>query len=107
MAACPGTKSALMKPCQGKDKYTNRFHFFKDQDSVDARHDRVRGIGNIQQRVPHHGAATPLALPTKKYTTYHGGAAGNVIGPVVMQNASAQWTATWHEKKLIYGIATA
>ena len=48
--------------------------------------------------------ATTLALPPNKYSTYHGGAAGNVIGPVVWQKASAQWAATWYEKKLIYGI---
>ena len=48
--------------------------------------------------------ATPLALPPKMYTTYHGGTGGNVIGPVALQNASTQWVLPWKDKKLIYGI---
>ena len=27
-----------------------------------------------------------------------------MIGPLVLQNASAQWAATWNKHKLIYGI---
>ena len=77
-----GNERVLMMPFQRADKCTNRFHIFKDQDSVDARHERVRGIGNIQQtEYLTMVTATPLALPPKKYTTYHGGTAGNVIGP--------------------------
>ena len=48
--------------------------------------------------------ATPLALPPKKYTTYHGGTCGNVIDPEVLQNASAQCVLPWSDKQLIYGI---
>ena len=99
-----GNESVLMKPFQGKDKSTKRFHLIKDQDSVDARHERVRGIGNIQQTEwLTMVTATPLTLPPKKYTTYNGGTGGNVIGPVVLQSASAQWNSTWSDKKLIYG----
>ena len=105
MAGMFENENVLTKPFQGKDKCTKRFHLIKDQDSVDARHERVRGIGNIQQTEwLTLVTATPLTLPPKRCTTYNGGAGGNVIGPVVLQNASAQWAATWNEKKLIYGI---
>jgi hypothetical protein len=54
------------------------FHASKDQDNVDARHERVRGIGSIHQTESLTLAtATPLALPPNIYTTYHGGTGGN------------------------------
>ena len=95
-----GNESVLMKPFKGKNVCTNRFHIFKDQDSVDARHERVRGIGNIQQTEwLSMVTASPMTLPPKKYNTYHGGTGGNVIGPVVLQSANMQWNTTWSEKK--------
>ena len=61
-----------MKPFHRKDQCTNALHCFKDQDSVDARREQVRGIGNIQ-----HTewltvvTATTLAFPHNKYIAYH------------------------------------
>jgi hypothetical protein len=99
-----GNEALLMKPFAGKDKTTKKIHILKDQDSVDRRHERVRGIGNIQQmETLHLVTATPITLPPMKYEGWPGGTGGNAIGPVVLQGADEQWNATWAEKKLIYG----
>ena len=101
-----GNTCVFMKPIQRKDRCTKMCQSCHDQESVDARHERVRGSGNIQKTEwPTLVTATPVTLPPKKYTTYYGGTGGNMIAPVVMQNASTQSSAPWSENHIMYGIA--
>ena len=63
-----GNRSVFMKPFQGKDKCTTMFHIYNDQDSVEARHERVRDIGNIHQTESltcHFGDSNTIGPPTQ------------------------------------------
>ena len=73
----------LLKPFAGKDKVVKKIYIIEDQQSVDQRHERVRGIVNIKQM--ESLTSTQLTLPPKKYTHCPGGTGGDVLGPVVLQ----------------------
>ena len=68
-----------------------------DLASVDMRHERVRGVGNIKQ------TETMLVVSQNQfslpYQVYTRGTNGDVIGPVALTPAEMQWQATWAEKK--------
>ena len=50
-----GNVGTLLKQFQSKDKVSKTFTVLKDLASVDKRHERVRGVGNVKQTVasPH------------------------------------------------------
>ena len=99
-----GNVSTLFKAFQGKEKATKHFYIVKDLKSLDARHERVRGVGNIRQtETMIVMSQTQITLPPVDYQTYPGGTYGDCIGPVVLTPAEEQWRATWADKKKIFG----
>ena len=75
----------LYSSFQNKTKVSEMFTVLKDVASMDAGHERVRGVGNIRQRETMLSITqNQLTLPLVKYQTYHGGTYGDVIGPVVL-----------------------
>ena len=71
-----------------------------DLASVDRRHERVRGVGNIKQTETMLVVSqNQINLPLVKYQVYTRGTNGDVIGPVVLTPTESQWQATWAEKK--------
>jgi hypothetical protein len=99
-----GNMAALMKPFQGKERASKSLTIIKEQASVDARHERVRGVGNIRQtETMILVSQVPLNLPPQKYKTYWGSTGGEIIGPVVLPPAERQWCTTWATKKLVLG----
>ena len=76
----------------------------KDLKSLDARHERVRGVANIRQtETMIVMSQCQIVLPPVDYQTYSGGNYGDSIGPVVLTPAEEQWRTTWAEKKKIFG----
>jgi hypothetical protein len=99
-----GNVNTLFKVFQGKEKATKTFFVTKDLKSLDARHERVRGVANIRQtETMIVMSQTQITLPPVDYQTYPGGTYGDCIGPVVLTPAEEQWRATWADKKKIFG----
>lgn len=99
-----GNVGTLFKAFQGKEKVSKTFTILKDLNSVDARHERVRGVGNIRQTESMLIVSqNQIVLPPVQYQTYSGGTYGDVIGPVVLTPPEQQWRTTWAEKKKIFG----
>ena len=60
-----GNESVLMTLFQAKDKCSKPTHLSNVKDTVDARHERARGIGNIHQTESRAlVTTTPWALPS-------------------------------------------
>ena len=99
-----GNVNTLFKVFQGKEKATKTFFVTKDLKSLDARHERVRGVANIRQTETMIALTqSAMILPPVDYQTYNGGSYGDLIGPVILTPAEEQWRATWAEKKKIFG----
>jgi len=99
-----GNVGTMHKAFQSKDRVSKSFTVLKDVNSVDARHERVRGVGNIRQtETLLIVSQTQIAVPPVKYPTYPGGTYGDVIGPVMLTPPEQQWRADWSEKKKIFG----
>ena len=80
----------MLKAFQSKDKVSKTFTVL-DLASVDMRHERVRGVGNIKQ------TETMLVVSQNQinlqYQVYTRGN-GDAIGPVVLTPSEMQWQAT-------------
>ena len=99
-----GNVGAMLKAFNGKDKVSKTFTVLKDLASVDKRHERVRGVGNVKQTETLLVVSqNQINLPPVKYQQFTGGTNGDVIGPVVLAPPETQWQATWAEKKEIFG----
>ena len=99
-----GNVNTLFKAFQGKEKSTNKFYIVKDLKSLDARHERVRGVANIRQtETMVVMSQAQITLPPVEYNTYSGGTYGDSIGPVVLTPPEEQWRAPWGVKKKIFG----
>ena len=95
-----GNVGALLKQFQTKDKVSKTFTVLKDLASVDKRHERVRGVGNVKQTETLLVVSqNQINLPPVKYQEFTGSTNGDVIGPVVLAPPDTQWQATWAEKK--------
>ena len=94
----------LMKPFPAK-KAVKEFKVFKDEESVLARYEKVRGVGTVQLNEGLHLVSrAPLQSVTpKKFMQYLGSTAGDMIGPVIMP--PSPWTLSWPAKKKVYGIS--
>ena len=83
-----GNVGTLLKQFQTKDKVSKTFTVLKDLASVDKRHERVRGVGNIKQTETMLVVSqNQINLPPVEYQKYTGGTSGDVIGPVVLTAA--------------------
>ena len=95
-----GNVGTLLKQFQTKDKVSKTFTVLKDLASVDKRHERVRGVGNVKQTETLLVVSqNQINLPPVKYQQFTGGTNGDVIGPVVLAPPETQWQATWAEKR--------
>ena len=95
-----GNVGAMRKAFNSKDKVSKTFTVLKDLASVDKRHERVRGVGNVKQTETLLVVSqNQINLPPVKYQQFTGGTNGDVIGPVVLAPPETQWQATWAEKK--------
>ena len=91
-----GNVGTMLKAFQSKGKVSKTFTVLKDLASVDMRHERVRGVGNIKQ------TETMLVVGQNQinlpYQVYTGGTNGDAIGPAVLTPSAMQWQATWAER---------
>jgi hypothetical protein len=101
-----GNLGELLRPFAGKLKSVKSFVLWRDEDSYQARHRRVRGIGSCQlQEGLHIVSADVPALRPVKFNTYKGTTAGTMIGPIIMPEPASLWQASWPVKKEIYTAA--
>ena len=99
-----GNVATMYKAFQSKEKVSKSFIVLKDVNSVDSRHERVRGVGNIRQtETLLIVSQNQITVPPVQYQTYSGGTYGDVIGPIVLTMPEHQWRANWSEKKRIFG----
>jgi hypothetical protein len=95
-----GNVGTMLKAFHSEDKVSKTFTVLKDLASVDKRHERVRGVGNVKQTETLLVVSqNQINLPPVKYQQFTRGTNGDVIGPVVLAPPETQWQATWAEKK--------
>ena len=88
------------------EKNKKTFYVFYEEESLNQRRERSRGIGSVDQTEWVHVFTKKVLDGTSKDNVkFTGTTAGNVIGPVGMLDYEKVWRATYEQKKVIFGDA--